>query len=219
MGWDRVISVISSSYVPNRLIDHEHCLGQALDQERFEDRLALDHLGVDDVLSLLDYSAYFSLSRTPLPEDRSHIIDAIRAAGLAMYDTSVGWAITNLGAVLFCKKFDHFPSLSRKALRVVTYRGENRVEAIREQVSGRGYAVGFDQMIQYVMEQIENGLGRSNSEIPEVVLRELIANALIHQDFTLCGTGPVVEIFDDRVEITNPGQPLIPRERFVDSPP
>ena len=46
------------------------------------------------------------------------------------------------------------------------------------------------------------------SAIVEVV-RELVANALIHQDFFVTGTGPMVEIFDDRIEITNPGAPLV----------
>ena len=100
----------------------------------------------------------------------------MQAAGLIMYDVSVGWAITNLGGLLFCRKFDQFPSLSRKALRVIKYRGKSRVETIREQVQGRGYAAGFDAMIQYVMEQIEDvevierGLRRSDNQIPEVAL-------------------------------------------------
>ena len=205
--------------------DYERRLWRALDQQPFEDGLALDQLGVEDIVSLLDYPAFFSMGRTPLPENRSQVIEAMQAAGLIMYDASMGWAITNLGGLLFCKKFDQFPSLSRKALRVVKYRGKSRVETIREQVGGRGYAAGFDGMIQYVMEQIEDveviegGLRRSDNQIPEVALRELIANALIHQDFSLRGMGPMVEIFDDRVEITNPGPPLIPRERFVDSLP
>jgi predicted HTH transcriptional regulator len=54
---------------------------------------------------------------------------------------------------------------------------------------------------------------------PELAIRELVANALIHQDFTIRGTGPLVEIFDDRIEITNPGKPLIDTLRFLDEPP
>ena len=42
---------------------------------------------------------------------------------------------------------------------------------------------------------------------------------LIHQDFSLAGTGPLIEIFDDRIEFTNPGKPLISARRFVDLPP
>lgn len=54
---------------------------------------------------------------------------------------------------------------------------------------------------------------------PELAVRELVANALIHQDFFMKGTGPMVEIFSDRMEITNPGVPLVATDRFLDSPP
>jgi ATP-dependent DNA helicase RecG len=52
-----------------------------------------------------------------------------------------------------------------------------------------------------------------------LAIRELIANALIHQDFAITGSGPIVEVFDDRVEISNPGVPIIDLDRLVDAPP
>lgn len=54
---------------------------------------------------------------------------------------------------------------------------------------------------------------------PEKAIRELVANALIHQDFAVTGAGPMVEIFPDRMEITNPGEPLVDTLRFIDTPP
>ena len=50
-------------------------------------------------------------------------------------------------------------------------------------------------------------------------MRELIANALIHQDMTITGAGPSIEMFSDRWEMTNPGKPLMKPERFLDSRP
>lgn len=55
--------------------------------------------------------------------------------------------------------------------------------------------------------------------VPEVAVRELVANALIHQDFSVTGAGPMVEIFDARIEITNPGAPLVDTQRFLGNPP
>lgn len=54
---------------------------------------------------------------------------------------------------------------------------------------------------------------------PEIAVRELVANAIVHQDLSITGTSPTVEIFTDRVEITNPGSPLIEPLRFIDEPP
>lgn len=50
-------------------------------------------------------------------------------------------------------------------------------------------------------------------------MRELVANALFHQDSFITGAGPMVELFADRLEVTNPGEPLVATDRFVDAPP
>ena len=42
------------------------------------------------------------------------------------------------------------------------------------------------------------------------------ANALIHQDFMATGVGPVVEIYDNRIEVTNPGNGPINTDRILD---
>lgn len=54
---------------------------------------------------------------------------------------------------------------------------------------------------------------------PEIAIRELVANTLIHQDFNITGAGPKIEVFADRMEISNPGIPLIDTLRFIDEPP
>ena len=68
-------------------------------------------------------------------------------------------------------------------------------------------------------EEIEKALRREVRMYPEPAIRELVANALIHQDFSISGTGPMLEIFTDRIEISNPGTPLIDTLRFIDEPP
>jgi ATP-dependent DNA helicase RecG len=68
-------------------------------------------------------------------------------------------------------------------------------------------------------EQVGAALRREVRMYPEVAIRELVANAIIHQDFSITGAGPMVEIFTDRIEITNPGHPLVDTMRFIDSPP
>ena len=54
---------------------------------------------------------------------------------------------------------------------------------------------------------------------PELAIREAVANSLVHQDFNITGAGPMVEIYSDRIEITNPGNPLVKTDRFIDNPP
>ena len=118
-----------------------------------------------------------------------------------------------------------FPRLGRKAMRVVQYEGTGRFNSLRDQTSEVGYAVGLDRIVEYIMtlvpsrNVIEGAIRRAVTKFPEIAVRELVANALIHQDFTVTGAGPLVAIFDDRIEITNPGAPLVDTNRFVDAPP
>jgi len=136
-----------------------------------------------------------------------------------------GWDITNLGAVLFAKRLEFFPRLGRKAVRVIQYKGRDRTETIREQVGGKGYASGFEGLLGYVNgvlptnEVVKQALRQDVPLFPPLAVRELVANALIHQDFSVTGAGPLVEVFDGRLEITNPGEPLVATDRLLDSPP
>jgi len=135
------------------------------------------------------------------------------------------WHISNLGAVLFAKQLNDFSHLAGKAVRVVLYKSNNRIETIREIGGNKGYATGFEGLIKFINnllpenEVIGQALRKSVPMFPELAIRELVTNALIHQDFTLTGTGPMIEVFTDRMEITNPGVPLVDRQRFLDRPP
>ena len=129
-----------------------------------------------------------------------------------------GFYVTNFGAIAAARKLDDFGTLERKRIRVIRYRGTNKVNTIDELPGNKGYAVGFEGLIGYLKrllphsEVIQQSLRTEVSVYPEIALRELIANALIHQDFTVTGAGPMVEIYDDRIEITNPGT-LLPGKR------
>lgn len=68
-------------------------------------------------------------------------------------------------------------------------------------------------------EDINSVLRKTVSTFPLPAIREAIANSLIHQNFFLTGMGPVIEIFENRVEVTNPGTPLVDILRIVDNPP
>jgi predicted HTH transcriptional regulator len=61
------------------------------------------------------------------------------------------WNITNLGGLLFAKKLEEFPGLRRKAVRVIQYKGRGRMETMREQVGGKGYANAFEGLIGFIM--------------------------------------------------------------------
>lgn len=205
--------------------EKERELWRVFDQTPFEREIAAEDIRVEDVLMLLDYPAYFDLLSLPLPEGRDGILSALAADAMIAVGRGGKWNITNLGAVLFAKRLADFRPLQRKAMRVVLYKGESRIETVREQEGAKGYAAGFEGLIGFVTnllpsnEVIGQALRKEVPMFPELAIRELVANAIIHQDFHATGTAPMVEIFTSRMEITNPGLPLVKTERFLDSPP
>src|SRR5690606_9336347 len=122
----------------------------ALDSSPFEVGVSEQRVTDEDVMSLLDAPAFFELQGLPLPPNRDAILAALQHDGLIRSSKAGGWDITNLGAILFARRLDDFPSLQRKALRVIQYSGTSRVETMREQVGGRGYAAGINGLLDYL---------------------------------------------------------------------
>jgi ATP-dependent DNA helicase RecG len=65
-------------------------------------------------------------------------------------------------------------------------------------------------------EVIEDALRKEVKLVPQTLVRELVANLLIHQDLSATGTSVMVEIYSNRIEFSNPGDPIVPIERFID---
>ncbi len=116
--------------------EHQRRLWKVLDTYSFEDRSAAVGLDVEEVVQLLDYPAYFSLHKLPLPESRSSVIEALEGAGLIRHNVEHRWQITNGGALLYAKDLSDFSKLARKAPRVIHYEGTSRIKTKKEQVAG-----------------------------------------------------------------------------------
>ena len=211
-----------------KLQDHpekERELWRVFERIPFERGLAMEGATSDDVLSYLDYSNYFRLMNQPLPDNRAAILERLTAEEIILPQSGDRYDISNVGAILFANNLYNFRRLSRKVLRVIFYKGDNRVETVKEQTEIKGYAIGFEGAISYINDQlpqneeIGQALRKEVRMYPVIAVRELIANALIHQDFSITGAGPMVEIFSNRIEISNPGEPLIDTLRFIDEPP
>lgn len=191
----------------------------------FETGVAMEGCDSDAVLRLIDYPSYFDMLSLSLPSTKQGILDVLRSDQIISKSRFGGYDIANLGSIMFAKRLTDFPSISRKAVRVIIYNGNSRGHTIKEQIGMKGYAPGFEGLITYINQQLPSNevlgqaLRKSVPMYPEVAVRELVANALVHQDFLMSGCGVMIEIFDKRIEITNPGRPLIDPMRFVDHPP
>jgi len=205
--------------------EKERELWMVFNETPFERLVTVDGVSTQGIVQLLDYESYFELLGQPVPANDSLIVGGLEADGLVVSSQIGSWDITNLGALLFARNLDDFRSLRRKTMRVVRYTGTGREDAIDEWDSQKGYANGFEELVHEIngrlptKEVVGDALRKAVPVYPELAVRELVANALIHQDLAIVGAGPMIEIFSDRVEITNPGEPLVDTDRFIDLPP
>ncbi|MGQ3683866.1 MAG: RNA-binding domain-containing protein [Candidatus Loosdrechtia sp.] len=194
--------------------ERERKIWNRTSQVVFEKEFALEKLSEEDILRLIDYPGYFDMMKLLLPDNRKGIIERLIQDRIIEFD-GYNLNITNLGGILFAKNIEQFENISRKAVRVIVYQGNNRIKTKKEQTGTRGYAIGFEEVNKYITDQlptneiIEKALRKEVSVYSPLAIRELVANAIIHQDFSIKGTSPMIEIFDNRIEITNPGKPLI----------
>lgn len=183
--------------------------------------LAVDGASSGEVVRMLDTQSYFDLLKLPYPANREGVLDKFEREKLIVKKDGL-YAITNLGAVLFAKRLEEFSGVYRKAPRVIVYEGAGKLNTRHDKMGSKGYAVGFEGLIDYINglipanEVIEKAIRKSVKMFPEIAVRELVANALIHQDFNVTGASVMIEIYSDRMEISSPGKPFIPPDRFID---
>lgn len=184
---------------------------------RWENLRASSLLRGPEVIALLDLSVIANLLQRPLPAEEPELLRWLVDEGMITPDGN-GYYVTNFGAIAAARNLEQFETLKRKRIRLIRYRRTNKVDTIDEMMGQKGYAAGFEGLIGHLKrvlphsEVIQQSLRTEVCIYPEIALRELVANALIHQDFTISGAGPMIEIFDDRIEFTNPGS-LLPGKR------
>lgn len=193
--------------------------------KKFEKSKALEWLSTEQVLQLLDYDKYFQLTKNELPTETIKFVEKLAQESLVIKEKDYTYSITILGALLFARDIEEFDSIKRKSIRVISYEWNTKLKRKQEIEGKKWYASWFEWLIEYIIQQtwgnevITQSVRVNHKKYPALALREFIANALIHQDLSISWTGPLIEIFDNRIEITNPGTPLIDTERFIDHPP
>src|SRR5262249_7215724 len=141
----------------------------------------------------------------PYPTTQQAVLEHLLAERL-IERADGGFIVRRMGAVLLARRLTDFTDVSRKAVRVVVYSGNSKVKTKLDQTWESGYAVGFQQLVAFVMSQlpqnevVEEAIRRKVKLVPEIVIRELVANSLIHQDFNMTGASVMIEVYDNRVE-------------------
>ncbi len=99
--------------------------------------------------------------------------------------TQSGYTIRRMGAILLAHELADFPDVSRKAARVVVYSTPSKSKTKLDETWVTGYASGFRNLVVFVMGQlpqnevVEQAIRRKVKLLPEIVIREIVANAMI----------------------------------------
>jgi ATP-dependent DNA helicase RecG len=162
----------------------------------WEGGIASTFLTDEEVLLTLDFETYFALSNMPRPATPVAILNRLTQDKLIMEDVDNRWKITNLGALLFARSITDFEGIKRKAIRIVKYNGFNTASASEFMGKG-GYVAFFIELFRHINsnipknEQLKEAIRVETPVYPEIAIRELVPNALIHQDMTITGSGPM----------------------------
>jgi predicted HTH transcriptional regulator len=203
--------------------ERERAIWAITNRYAFEQAVAKAHLSADELLDQFDVRALLKGLSSP-KEAKGVVIEHMIMEGLIRDNNQGGFDVTNLLAIAAANDLRTFPGLEKKGARLIVFKGTSKVDSLFDLDGQRGYATTFKTLIRYIMErshhreEMLHGIRQVIYDIPEIAIREIVANALIHQDFTVPGPGPVIEIFRDRIKVTNPDTPLIEPDRFVDSP-
>lgn len=187
---------------------------------RYENLRCTTLINVSNIKDHIDIEKFYILLGEKIPNNYSEIFSKLDKEGLVEL-IDEGAYITTLGAITAAYNLSKYDKLLSKNIRFVKYQTKNKTKPESEATKDgqKGYAVGFEGLIQYLRkflpqhEIIVDGIRKTEFIIPEEALREIIANALIHQDFNISGSGPMIEYFSDRIEITNPGA-LLPTQKI-----
>lgn len=188
----------------------------------FEEQVAKDNLTREQLLSTLNYKALYKLLDKNIPLSTDAIIERLTYFKLCK-KTEARWSITNLGAILFASDIKDFPNMTDHEVIVRKYTGTNNRQQDFEQHGVYGYAVGFEGLVDFIMQKTSTeSFGVKREAVPtypRIAIREFVANALVHQDFGISGMPVTIEIYSNRLAITNAGAPLNDINRLIDLPP
>ena len=117
--------------------------------------------------------------------------------------------LKNAGVLLFCRRVTKF--FRQATVTCVLYQGQTKYKILDRKEFDADLYSNFQNAFLYVQSKlntefiIKGGPREERLELPEEALREALLNAIAHRDYFVSGANILVEIFSDRVVITNPG--------------
>lgn len=135
---------------------------------------------------------------------RTAIPDMLRSLNVA--DAA---RVKNAGILFFAK--DVYQHIHQAQMTLLAFKGTDRLHIYDRRDVRDDLLTQFNEAVAFLKRHLNvrseiRGVNREDIyEIPLEVLREAVVNALMHRDYSITGTQVSIEVYDDRVEIVNPG--------------
>ncbi|MDO4538479.1 MAG: ATP-binding protein [Coriobacteriales bacterium] len=200
-------------------------LWRRLQRSDFEERNALENVSLPELVELLNIDAYYRLLGLRLPTSHEASIISLLEQGLVKDQDNGLLSITNLGALLIAKRLSSFPTLKKRPLRILTFSGKGSREILADKTFDEGYATAISAAQEYILthiaigEQSDGALRLVQYEYPQKAIRELLTNVIMHQDLNVATQGPLICIYQNRIEFSNPGISLVRPDRILNAQP
>lgn len=165
-------------------------------EERINKSITWDDISKQKIRNFLKEAA-ISLKRIS-PEDLLSSLNVAREG-----------RITNAGILFFVENVRRF--VLQAQMTLIAFKGREKVHIYDRQDIQDDLLTQFNGAVFFFKKHLNRGsiirgVNREDVyEIPLEVIREAIVNAIVHRDYGIRGTSLMVEIYDNRVEITNPG--------------
>ena len=200
-------------------------LWRRLQREGYELRAAREDVDEHDVAQLLDLDTYYQLLGLRRPHEMTNALRPLEEQRLIKRQDNGRYAITNLGALLVGKRLSSYLGLGKRMLRVIRHEGRGNFKILEDRHFDCGYAIALPEAQEFIMssipsrEVLDGAFRRIEYSYPEAAVRELLSNMVMHQDLSDTTAGPTVGIYENRIEFSNPGIPLVPIERLLNARP
>lgn len=170
------------------------------------DELVHGDLPIADSFNETAYKRYVKLAKISDVLDRDVILKNLNCA--AMVNDKL--CFTNTGA-LFFRKNDKDVLFRHAGVVCALYKGTDKATILDAKELNDDIVSNVDDAMVFLKKHLNmsyriDTLQRENIlELPEDALREAVVNAVCHRDYFEKGARVMVEIYDDRVDIVNPG--------------
>ena len=151
----------------------------------------------------------FNLAKK-LFEDNSKKFSAQTAKSLGLTMQHQAKEVVSNGAILLFAN-DHREYFPDACIRLGRFLGTDKTNVLDLVDLRDPISIALDQILKFIRRHTSTAATIAESkrkdipQYPSAAVREAVINALVHTDYSIKGCSINIAIFDDRIEITNPG--------------